>query len=105
MQREVGRWLGPIWIPVGAALLRWRYGWRIVDRESRAPRVPRGSAQESSAPLLVCANHLTMVDSFLIAVALASPWWYVRALRGAAVEHARARQLLAHLVAADRAPT
>jgi len=76
VQREVGRLLGPIWIPVGAAVLRWRYGWRIVDA-SAARREFRRLRRESPAPLLVCANHLTMVDSFLIAVALASPWWYV----------------------------
>jgi 1-acyl-sn-glycerol-3-phosphate acyltransferase len=76
VQREVGRLLGPVWIPVGAALLRWRYGWRIID----AGPVRREFARlrrESPAPLLVCANHLTMVDSFVIAIALASPWWYV----------------------------
>ncbi len=26
---------------------------------------------------MTCANHLTMVDSFVIAIALGSPWWYV----------------------------
>jgi len=76
VQREVGRLLGPIWIPVGAAVLRWRYGWRILDAGA-ARREFRRLRRESPAPLLVCANHLTMVDSFLIAIALASPWWYV----------------------------
>ena len=76
VQREVGRVLGPIWIPVGAAVLRWRYGWRILDAGA-ARREFRRLRRESPAPLLVCANHLTMVDSFLIAIALASPWWYV----------------------------
>jgi len=76
VQREVGRLLGPIWIPLGAAVLRWRYGWRILDAGA-ARREFRRLRRESRAPLLVCANHLTMVDSFLIAIALASPWWYV----------------------------
>jgi 1-acyl-sn-glycerol-3-phosphate acyltransferase len=76
VQREVGRLLGPIWIPAGFAVLRWGYGWRIADA-SAARREYRRLRRESSAPLLVCANHLTMVDSFLIAVALASPWRFV----------------------------
>jgi hypothetical protein len=76
VQREVGRWLGPIWIPAGAAVLRWWYGWRILDAKA-SRREYRRLRSESSAPLLVCANHLTMIDSFLIALALGSPWWYV----------------------------
>jgi hypothetical protein len=75
VQREVGRLLGPLWIPGGAAFMRLRMGWRLADvaalrREFRRLRRER-------TPLLVCANHLTMVDSFIIALALGSPWWYV----------------------------
>jgi 1-acyl-sn-glycerol-3-phosphate acyltransferase len=76
LQREVGRLLGPIWIPAGAAVLRWRYGWRIVDAAPARREFAR-LRRESPAPLLVCANHLTMVDSFVIAIALGSPWWYI----------------------------
>lgn len=76
LQREVGRVLGPIWIPFGSALLRWRYGWRVVDAAAARREFAR-LRRESDAPLLVCANHLTMVDSFVIATALGSPGWYV----------------------------
>ncbi len=76
LQREVGRLLGPIWIPIGAAVLRWRYGWRVVDAGPARREFAR-LRRESSTPLLVCANHLTMVDSFMIAMALGSQWWFV----------------------------
>jgi hypothetical protein len=76
LQREIGRLLGPIWIPAGTAILRWRYGWRIVDAAPARREFAR-LRRESPAPLLVCANHLTMVDSFVIAIALGSPWWYI----------------------------
>jgi hypothetical protein len=76
LQREVGRLLGPLWIPAAVALMRWRHGWRILDAGATRREFAR-LRRESSGPLLVCANHLTMVDSFLIALALGGPWWYV----------------------------
>jgi len=76
VQREVGRLLGPVWIPAAVAVLRWRHGWQIVGSGAARREFAR-LRRESQAPLLVCANHLTMVDSFLIAIALGSPWWYV----------------------------
>jgi hypothetical protein len=76
VQREVGRWLGPLWIPAATLYLRRRMGWRILDGAA-ARREFRRLRSSSDAPLLLCANHLTMVDSFLIALALGSPWWYV----------------------------
>jgi 1-acyl-sn-glycerol-3-phosphate acyltransferase len=76
VQRWVGRLLAPLWVPLCSALMRWGFGWRIegaraVRREYQRLR------RESSAPLLVCANHLTMLDSFVVATALGAPWWYV----------------------------
>lgn len=68
--------LSPLWLPLAAAAMRFGAGWRIVDvREVR--REYRRLRAESKAPLLVCANHLTLVDSAVIAWALGSTWWYL----------------------------
>jgi hypothetical protein len=76
LQRVVGQLLAPLWIPVCAGLIRWFFRWRIegVEETRRAFRKLRS---ESQAPILVCPNHLTMLDSFLVAHALASPSWHL----------------------------
>src|SRR5262249_51915309 len=75
LQREVGRLLAPLWIPVVVAVMRLGMGWRI-EGTAEARRLFRRMRQSSADGLLVCANHLTMVDSFVIAWALAPAWWY-----------------------------
>jgi 1-acyl-sn-glycerol-3-phosphate acyltransferase len=73
IQRAVGRLLAPFWFPLVSLFLRFRFGCRIEDiAESR--RFYRKVRSESGAPLLICANHLTLVDSFFIAQALSSNW-------------------------------
>ena len=76
VQRFVGHLLSAIWVPATVALMRFGFGWRI-DGAENARRVYR-HLQRSRAPLLVCANHLTLVDSALVAWALGSPWWFLR---------------------------
>ena len=75
LQREVGRVLGPVWIPLCVALMRFGFGWRIEAVEATRWEFQR-LRRESESPLLVCANHLTMLDSLLIAAALGSPLWF-----------------------------
>jgi len=62
------------------ALLQGWLGLRVVGIEAL-----RRSYQEISSPtkgpLLICANHLTMIDSALIAWALGRPSWYLRNFR------------------------
>jgi hypothetical protein len=75
LQREVGRLLAPLWIPLVVSILRLGMGWRVEGAREAGERF-RGLRARSGGGLLVCANHLTMVDSFVIAWALAPWWWY-----------------------------
>lgn len=73
LQREVGRLMAPLWIPLVGLYLRWVSGYRIEGvRELRREfaRIRR----ESDGPILVCANHLTLIDSMLVALALSPVW-------------------------------
>jgi 1-acyl-sn-glycerol-3-phosphate acyltransferase len=76
-QRLVGRLLAPGWVPLAAVAMRWLLGWRI-DGAREARESYRRLRAESRAPLLVCANHLTLVDSLLVASALGTPGFFVR---------------------------
>ena len=68
--------LGPLWIPLTVLFMRFGMGWRIEGCDEARRRFRR-LRRAHGGRLLVCANHLTMVDSFMIAWALAPPWWYV----------------------------
>lgn len=76
IQREVGRVLSIFWIPASAFALRFVMRYRIKDA-SRLRKRFRSLVRESDEPILICANHLTMVDSMLLAWALGGSWWYV----------------------------
>jgi 1-acyl-sn-glycerol-3-phosphate acyltransferase len=72
--------LSPLALPLVALVLRYGFGYRIEGlAELRADyrRVSLGN----DSPTIVCANHLTLIDSFIIAWALGSPWWYLRQFR------------------------
>lgn len=56
------------------ALLRWRRGYRI-ERHAEIRRQFR-EITERKQPLLVCANHLTLIDSVILIWAFASLWRY-----------------------------
>ena len=77
LQQAVSFGLAPLSVPVVVALLRLRMGYRI-EGLAEVRRRYRELWSQSHAPLLVCANHLTMIDSALIAWALGSPGWYLR---------------------------
>ena len=64
-QLAASRVLSPVWVPIFTVLMRWGMRWRVDDIEEHRARYARVRA-ESDAPLLICANHLTMYDSFAI---------------------------------------
>ena len=74
LQRAVCFALSPLSTLAGFVLLRVWLRLRFADtRELR--RAYRHFRRTSDAPLLLCGNHLTMIDSALIAYALGSPLW------------------------------
>ncbi len=77
VQRGLGRLLAPLWVPLLAGVMRFGFGWRVREQAALRAEYARLRA-EPGGPLLLCANHLTMLDSFVIAWALGSPGFYLR---------------------------
>ena len=75
-QRFVSMIAGPISVGVSVLVMRFWFRYRIADVK-RVRATYRRIRAESKAPLLICANHLTMVDSFLIAWALGSGGYWL----------------------------
>ena len=76
LQRWLGWMVAPLWVPFTSFWLSRRLSYKIVElRETR--RAYRRIRKESDAPLLICANHLTLIDSFLIGQALSSSFRYL----------------------------
>jgi len=76
MQRAVSRITSLFWIPASAFTMRFLLGYRIRDASCLRKRF-RSMIRETDGPVLICANHLTMVDSALVAWALGGTWWSV----------------------------
>ena len=80
LQRLVGRLAAPLWLPVVVFLMRFVLRWRI--RDAGATRAFYASLLEDHRPVLVVANHLTMVDSAVIGWGLGSAFGHVVRHRG-----------------------
>jgi len=76
-QRVVSMITAPVWLAFTVLAIRLHFRYRIADIEAVRAQYRRIRAQ-SDAPMLVCANHLTLVDSFLIAWALGSGFYWLR---------------------------
>lgn len=77
MQLAIARATAALWVPLTVAVMRVGFGWRLVGA-AEARRRYRAAWNGGRTPTLVCANHLTLVDSAIIAWALGSPWWFLR---------------------------
>jgi len=75
-QREVGRLFSIVWVLPIAFILRVVMGYHVRDVAQVRTRY-RALVKESARPLLICPNHLTMMDSAVIAWALGGSWWYL----------------------------
>lgn len=77
-RQRLASWLAaPFWVGVSALVMRFHFGYRIAHARSIRARY-RAIRRQSDAPLLVCANHLTLIDSFLVAWALGSVFYWLR---------------------------
>lgn len=75
-QRAIGRLLSPLWVPLAVALMHFGLRWQI-EGSAATRRQFRALVQTDDGPLVLCGNHLTLIDSALIAWALGSPGWFL----------------------------
>jgi hypothetical protein len=77
IQRAVAFALAPLTTLAVLALLAGWLRLRLANA-SELRRAYRSLLAESDAPLLICANHLTLIDSAMIGWALGTPGFYLR---------------------------
>lgn len=68
--------VSPFWLPIVGFVMRYYYRVRIRNLDGIRKKY-REIVRSNDKPLLICANHLTLVDSFLVCWALAPPFWYM----------------------------
>lgn len=76
LQRVLSWACFPLMGSLAVAGMRLGLGYRIHDLKRLRRRV-RGLLGKRRTPLLICANHLTMIDSALVGWTLASNWTYL----------------------------
>ncbi len=65
-----------VWVPTAIFVLSVIMRYRIRNVRDLRRRFRR-LVRETDKPILICPNHLTMVDSALVTWALGGPWWLV----------------------------
>jgi 1-acyl-sn-glycerol-3-phosphate acyltransferase len=73
-------------LPLGCLiilLMKWLREYRIEEMQKirKAFKDIWLSRERANFPLIICANHLTFIDSALLIWAFGSNWWYVRNYR------------------------
>lgn len=76
LQREVGRFSSILWIFPIVFVLRVLMRYRVKNVAELRKR-HRALMKENDGPVLICANHLTMIDSLILTWALGGSWSYV----------------------------
>lgn len=76
IQRAVSMIAGPIWIGLSTLVMRFYFRYRIANVEEARAQY-RQIRAHSDAPMVICGNHLTLVDSFLMAWALGSGTYWL----------------------------
>ena len=76
-QRVVSTVTAPIWLLLTIFAIRFYFRYRVADVEEIRAQYRRIRTQ-SDAPMLVCANHLTLVDSLVVGWALGSGVYWLR---------------------------
>jgi hypothetical protein len=79
-QRWLGRAAFPVLYVIVSLGLRWQRKYRVHDLK-RVRREFRELMDRNPGPILVCPNHLTMIDSVILMWAFAGPWYYLREFR------------------------
>ncbi len=63
----------PVLYPIYLVLLRFALGYRVRGHRQTVARI-RSELAHRREPLLICPNHLTMIDSIILLWIL-TPWW------------------------------
>ncbi|MEE3330430.1 MAG: lysophospholipid acyltransferase family protein [Myxococcota bacterium] len=77
LQRATVAAVSPLWVPLAMGYFRFVRRYRVADMDRVRADFDR-IRSESQVPLLLCANHLTLIDSIILGWALRSAWGYVK---------------------------
>ena len=79
-QRFIGWFTFPVWGGMTIAAMRFGAGYRISHLRQIRKKY-REILKSNSGPLLVCPNHLTMIDSVILNWSFVSVWSYLKSIK------------------------